>query len=219
MDNFKIDKTWFLRNLDIYEGIPETTLCKIASNAYETNYSKSTQIYNPHEKDGNIYVIKRGEIILYHSNNGKRAIFDTLGPGTVFGSFDPNNTTPTHFAETTKRTLLCITPINEFLEIVKQHPEIMLKFMQNMTNRVQDYENKIKSSIETATEKIYLELERLQKKKQRSFLGKFIDIPLQITHEKLAEYTNLNRVTVTRGLQKLKNEGLISIDKKGIINL
>lgn len=213
------EKMWFLRNLDIYEGIPETTLCKIATSAYEKDFRTGSQIYSPHEEDGNIYVLKRGEVILYHSNNGKRAIFDTLGPGTVFGSFDPQNTTPTHFAETTKGTLLCITPLEEFLEVVKTHPEIMLRFMQNMTRRVQDYEAKIKSSIETATEKVYSELERLQNKRQKSFIGKFMPIPLQMTHEKLSEHTNLNRVTVTRSLKKLKEDGLITIDQKGIIQL
>ena len=52
----------------------------------------------------------RGEVLLYHSKNGKRAIFDVLPPGSVFGNFDPSLKKPTHFAETTKGTLLCVTP-------------------------------------------------------------------------------------------------------------
>ena len=212
-------KMWFLKNLDIYEGISEKTLCQIAQKAFEESYKKGTQIYTPHEDDQNIYCIKHGEMILYHSKDGKRAIFDTLGPGSVFGSFDPGQERPTHFAETTRNTLLCVTPLSEFLKIVESHPEMMLRFMQKMAQRIQDYETKIRSNIETASERVYSELERLKKKRQRSFIGKLIPIPLQITHEKLAEHTNLNRVTVTRSLKRLKEEGLISIDEKGVIEL
>jgi CRP/FNR family transcriptional regulator len=210
---------WFLKNLDIYEGVSEAALCKIASDAFEKDYKPETQIYTPYEPDQNIYVLKRGEIILYHSRDGKRSVFDTLPPGSVFGNFDPNQKLPTHFAETTKSSYLCVTPLSEFMDVIKAHPELMLRFMQKMANRVQDYESKIRMNIETASERVYSELERLNKKRQTSFLGKFVPIPLQVTHEKLAELTNLNRVTVTRCLKKLKEDGLITINEKGIIEL
>jgi len=212
-------KAWVLKDLDIYKGIAEKTLCQLAPTSFEETYKKGTQIYTPHEPARNIYSLKHGEIILYHARDGKRAIFDTLGPGAVFGNFDPNQEKPTHFAETTRSTLLCITPLDEFLKIVATKPEIMLNLMQNMAERIQDYEDKIRMNIETASERVYSELERLQKKKLGSLLGKFMPLPLQITHEQLAEHTNLNRVTVTRSLKKLKEEGLIVIDNKGVIEL
>lgn len=89
--------------------------------------------------------------------------------------------------------------------------------MQKMAQRIQDYEIKIKSNIETASQPGYSGLERLQKKRNTGFLGRLI--PLQITHEKLAEYTNLNRVTVTRCIQKLKKEELITVSDKGVIQI
>jgi len=219
MTNSTNDKMWFLKNLDIYAGVSEKTLCLLAPKSFEETYKKGTQIYTPHRTDNNIYVLKHGEIILYHSKEGKRAIFDTLGPGSVFGSFDLNQEKPTHFAETTKNTLLCVTSLDEFLKIVENQPQLMLHLMQSMAERMQDYETKMRSNIETASERVYSELERLQKKRQRSFIGKIIPVPLQITHEKLAEHTNLNRVTVTRSIKKLRDEGLITVDNKGVIEL
>ena len=219
MTSQKNDKMWFIKDMDIYSGVSERTLCQLAPTSFEEDYRKGSQIYSPHQADHNIYNIKHGEIILYHSKDGKRAIFDTLEPGSVFGNFDMQQEKPTHFAETTKSTLLCVTPLPEFLNIIKNRPELMLNLMQSMANRIQDYEMKIKSNIETASERVYSELERLQKKRQGSLLGKFMPIPLQITHETLAEYTNLNRVTVTRSLKKLKEEGIISINDKGVIEL
>ena len=164
--NHQAPSPWVIKDLDLYEGISEASLCQVAPNSFEENYSKGTQIYSPHQEDQNIYVVQQGEVILYHAKNGKRAIFDVLPPGSVFGSFDPELSTPTHFAETTKGTLLCVTPLSEFLKIVQSHPQMMLRFMQKMVQRIRDYEIKIKSNIETASEKVYSELERLQKKTQ-----------------------------------------------------
>ncbi len=206
------EKFWFLKDLDIYEGISDASFCTIAPNSVDKRFPKDTQIYSPHEPDNHIYVVHRGEVILYHSKDGKRSIFDTLGPGSVFGTFDPKHPTPGHFAITTKNTELCVTPVNEFLKVIASHPEAMLKLMQKMTMRIQDYERKIHTNIETASERVYSELVRLKTKRQKGFIGK-ITIPLRITHEQLAEYTNLNRVTVTRSLKKLKEMGVIDIDK------
>jgi CRP-like cAMP-binding protein len=220
--NFKTmnENMWALKDLDIYEGIPESELCVIAPGAFEKTYSKDVQLYSPHEPVGYIFVVKRGEVILYHSKEGKRAVFDVLGPGSVFGTFDAANKTPNHFAQTTKNTLLCVTPVEEFLKIVSRHPEIMLRLMQRMAMRINDYEQKIRSSIDTASEKVYFELVRLKDKKQKSILGKIMPIPLQVTHEQIAELTNLNRVTVTRSIKKLKNAGLITVDKgTGVIDV
>ncbi len=211
-------KIWVLKDLDIYEGIPEAKFCEIAPKSLDKNLSKGQLIYSPHEENKNIYVVHRGEVILYHSRDGKRAIFDTLGAGSVFGSFDPDAKIPTHFAQATKNTMLCTTPLDEFLKVISAYPEAMLKLMQKMAIRIQDYELRMKSGIATAVERVYSELTRLHDKRQKSLLSKMI--PLQMTHEKIAEHTNLNRVTVTRCIKKLKEEGLIAIDSKtGVITL
>lgn len=212
-------KIWFLKDLEIYEGISEKTLCLLAPNSYEEDFKRASQIYTPHQKTQNIYVLKHGEVILYHAKDGKRSIFDTLGPGSVFGTFDPKQEKPTHYAEATKKTLLCVTPLDEFQKIIHHHPEMMLNLMQKMAQRIQDYETKMRSNIETASERVLSELERLHKKRQGGWMGRFMPSSLQITHEKLAEHTNLNRVTVTRSLKVLKEAGMISINEKGAIEI
>lgn len=214
-----MNQPWYFKEADIYQGIPESVLCQLAPTAFEKKYSKGVQIYSPHEENDKVYVVNQGEVTLHHSRGGKRFIFDTLPAGSVFGNFNPDQKNPSHFAETTKGTVLCVTPMHEFLEIIKQNPEMMLRFMQKMAHRIQDYEVKIKSHLDTASERILTELKRLDRKRKESFLGKLMHLPLQITHEKLAEYTNLNRVTVTRSLQTLKKEGFIAIDEKGVIEI
>ena len=91
--------------------------------------------------------------------------------------------------------------------------------MQDMSSRIREYQDEVGAQQGTAKELILHELQRLHTKKQKSFLGLF-EVPLRVTHQKLADLTGLNRVTITRTLKELKEDKLISIDSEsGVINL
>lgn len=214
------DKSSFIRNLDIYEGLTDEEIVCIAKHSRDEHVKRNMQVYSPHSDDQNIYVIKKGEVQLYHHKNGKKIVFDILTPGTVFGCFDPKEKRHSHFAECTRDSYLCITPVNEFSMLVSQRPEMMLRFMQRISSRLKDYENKLEASSGSAADKIMYEISRLKAKRSKNFFGKYLPIPLRITHEEIANLTGLNRVTVTRTLSELKKQKLISIDENtGIIEI
>lgn len=206
------EKIFFLRNIDIYEGIDESELIKIAETAHECSFQPKNILYSPHEENQNVYVLKKGEVELYHSRDGKKIVFDVLTPGSVFGNFDITTPKQTHFAECTRPSYLCITPLQEFLKIISVYPELTLKLMQKMAQKMKDYEMKMETGSGNAEEKILFELQRLQEKRSKSFLGKYFKQPLYVTHEVLAELTGLNRVTVTRTIHKLEETSKIKID-------
>lgn len=204
-------KTHFLRNLDLYEGLTDKQICCVAENSVDRSYKKGEQIYTPYEEATNIYVVKRGEIELYHNIDGKKVVFNILPPGSVFGCFQKENYIPNHFAECAKDCYLCTTPVEEFLKLVQVYPEMMLKFMEKMALRVHEYEKKMEVSFGNAGSKILYELQRVQEKRKQGLLGKFFTIPLRMTHEEIAKITGLNRVTVTKAMQELIREKKIYI--------
>ncbi|MBT4936360.1 Crp/Fnr family transcriptional regulator [Candidatus Peregrinibacteria bacterium] len=203
-----------LKGIDIYEGISDEEIVCIAKNSHDKKVSKKSLIYSPYEDNTNIYVLKKGEVHLYHYTNEKRVVFDILTPGAVFGCFDPKEKRHTHFAECTRDAFLCVTPVREFLLIVEKKPEMMLRFMQKMATRLKEYELKLEVSTGTAADKIIYEISRLKDKRSRNFFGKFFDIPLRVTHEELSLLTGLNRVTITRTLKQLKKEKRLKVDEK-----
>lgn len=205
------------KNLDPYEGIEEAELCAIAPNAVDQVKPGGTLLYDCNHSAKGIYVIESGEVVLsYSDEDGKEVIFDTLGPGGVFGDFGFNDGKPTHAAKTTRKTMLCITPVDEFLNIVATKPEIMLRFMKAMALRIHEYETRLRTSTGGARERVLAELVRLREKQRRRLIGRLKGVPLvAITHEELAKKTGLNRVTVTRAVNSLKDEGLIRQEKNG----
>lgn len=213
----------YLSQFDLFDALPESELAKEAPSMHGKKYAKGEVIYSPREETELIYVLKEGEVILYHSHDGKQETFDTIGPGTLFGTFSVESRVPSHFAEATRDSTVCVFPIKDFLSVLRNKPDLMMRFIQSMADRLQDYEKRFKNNLQTAKETIYEELARLKSKQQKSFLGKFFGKegpPLRLTHEQIASLTGLNRVTVTRSLKELKEEGLLSINPDtGVIEL
>ena len=212
MSELHNEKIGYLRNIDIYQGLTDEEIVCIAKNSHDKTVQKNNLLYTPHEDNQYIYVLKRGEIQLYHSKDGNKVVFDIIGPGTVFGGFNTENRRPNHFAECIRNSFLCVTPINEFLMIVSKRPEMMLHLMQKMSERIFEYEKKLEVSTGSASEKIMYELARLKEKRSHNFMGKFFAQPLKVTHERLAIMTGLNRVTVTRTMDILKKTNKIEIN-------
>jgi len=207
-----------LRNINIYDGIDEVELIRITKDAIEGDFKQGTVFYSPEVPARDVFVLKEGEIELFRDVSGKKVIIETLFPGDVFGDFGIGDSN--HTAVVTKKAYICKTPTNEFLDVIKAHPEIALKLMKALAEKTAYYEDKIANLSLPAKEQLFQEIKRLDEKNKRKVFGKFFNIPLRISHQRLAEKTGLNRVTVTKLMGKLKEEGRILVDKKtGIIQV
>ncbi len=207
---------------DLFDTIPEEEKSHIAQSLQGNTLQKGTTIYSPHEELSKIYLLKQGEVILYHSHEGKTETFDTLAPGALFGNFQLDPQKPSHYAEATRDSMLCAFTTEDFSNILSKRPDLTMKFIEKMANRISDYERRFKNSLYTAKFRIYDELKRLRDKKNNSFFGKLFDkqVPIRLTHEEIAKITGLNRVTVTRSLKELKQEGLVSVNpESGVIEI
>ncbi len=201
-----------LRNIDLYEGITEKELITIGKDAVEGYFKKDSIFYSPNDPAKHVYVLKEGEVELYQEINGKRVIIETLTSGDVFGDFGTNRTN--HTALATRGAYICKTPTSEFLDIVRKHPEVALNLMQSLAEKTEDYENKIAALSRPAKEQLFAEIKRLDHKNKRRILGKIFNIPLRISHKKLAEKTGLNRVTVTKLMGELRRDKKIQLNAK-----
>lgn len=201
-----------LRNVDLYASISERELIRLSEDAIEGYFAVSEVLYSPEKPPEHMYVLKEGEVELFKIVDGKKIVVETLLPGDVFGDFGVSDI-PSHTAVVVKRAYVCRTPTHEFLHIVKHHPEIALRLIQVFAARTQEYEDRIASLYKPAKERLFDELVSLQKKHDTSIWGKMFRIPLQLSHQRLADKTGLNRVTVTKLINELKNEGRIIIEK------
>ncbi len=207
------NKVWYLKNFKMFSDIPPEKIDEIAGNTHMKDYSKGDVLYAPGEESDQIYVLKQGEVILYHERDGKRVIFDTLGPGSFFGGFSLRPEKMNHFAEVVVGSKICNFPQSMMLTLIAKFPGAMLQFWKEVSDRLVEYEERMRDSGAPATDILLHELERLKKTRQKSFFG-LMQRPLVITHEELANRTGLNRVTVTREMKHLRDSGRIKVDSK-----
>lgn len=213
-------KFWCFKNYDLFKGISEKKIKAIAKDAYMKECKQACPIYEPGQNSRHVYIVKRGEVNLYYKKNDKRFVFDTLGPGSVFGNIAMKESEHGHFAEGTPGVCVCMTPIAQFQDILAAYPEVMMRFLRDMSDKISEYQAQFDALQSSADELILHELERLHIKRQQNFLGQWLNRPLRITHEKLAERTGLNRVTVTKIMKRLREDKKLTYDSKtGIIEL
>lgn len=204
-----MQKHWYLQQIDLFQGIPDQEIMNIARKMIEKKCAKKEIIYMPNEFNNSIYVLKKGEITLYNSHAGKRLIIEVLKPGSIFGNISFQKDKTTHFAEASEDSCMCIFTIEDFTTILHSKPDLMMKFLQIMSEKMQNYERRLKGGLFDAKEKILQQLEIFQEEqKQSNLLSKLFGGKSKMTHEHLAQLTGLSRETITRAIADLKKAGI-----------
>lgn len=198
---------WHLEKIDLFKDLSDLEIDSISNYFREKKCYKKELIYTPDSEVDRIYFLKKGEVTLYFSKNGKRQILDILGPDSIFGPLSYKTKKVDHFAEFTKDGHLCSVKINDFLLIASKFPSIFKRLLEVIGEKFAGNHLKIKNNILSAEERV---LEFINSQKNEQSIGaliksKFIK-PKKITHALIAQSTGLSRETVSRVMQKLKNE-------------
>lgn len=209
-------KLWYLKNMDIFEGISEDEMKRLSAKIREQDFEKDQIIYTPHQKVLIVYLLKRGEVRLYHSFDGKKVVFDVLGPGSIFGGIGFHESSTGHFAEASYPTHLCTLRQEDFLDFLKKHPERLLMVLSRLSLRIHELEERLRDRERAGEDLVLEELKKLKEKRRNSLFGRFKPAKVHITHEELAELTGLNRVTVTRLLHRLVRKRKLALERSGI---
>ncbi|MBD3269942.1 cyclic nucleotide-binding domain-containing protein [Candidatus Peregrinibacteria bacterium] len=211
------NKIWYLKQVDLFKGIPEQEIMRLTSSVTEKECQKKEVLYTPLEINNKVYVLKKGEVTLYHLHKGKKLIIDVLKAGSIFGNLNLKESKSSHFAEVTESAYVCIFSIKDFLMILQSSPELMMKLLSELSGKMQGYEDKLKINIYDAKEKVLSETKNYDSKRKFNIIDRFSGKKKKLTHEKLSQLTGLTRETVSRAITELRKEGLVKDDmEKGI---
>ncbi|NCS68209.1 Crp/Fnr family transcriptional regulator, partial [Candidatus Peregrinibacteria bacterium] len=102
---------------------------------------------------------------------------EVLKPGSIFGNISFHEGKTTHFAEASQDSFFCIFSIEDFIAIIHSKPELMIKFLQLMSEKMQSYEKRLKRGIFDAKEKIIQQLDVfLEEQKRSNMLSKLLSV-------------------------------------------
>ncbi|MBK6782506.1 MAG: Crp/Fnr family transcriptional regulator [Saprospiraceae bacterium] len=210
---------WYLENMNISDIFCKNKLQQSNQELIEKSYKKGEYIYEANETADKIFLIKTGKVkIISVGESGKEIVKTILSSGDIFGErsiFGQQNYNDAAVA--VEDTQVSILSSYQLKSLMKEHSSISLFFMKLMGSKVLEMEQRLESLIFKDSKSRIIEflLNLIEKKGQR--IGYEWVVRNFITHQEIANLTATSRQSVTTLLNELRNEGIITFDRKRLL--
>ena len=171
-------------------------------------------------KNGKLYFfIHSGTVKTFKvDKEGNEQIINLLRKGEMFphiGFFDASPYPAT--AEVIQEAELFVIRIDDFEELMLEHPQIAVKVMKMMSLKISELAQRIQTFIsQDVRHRVIFSLLRLALESgKQTEQGVLIDMP--ITNQDFANMVGSSRETINRILNQLKKENLIELGRDGIL--
>jgi len=180
-------------------------------------FSKGQRIYQEDSYPRYLYCVNSGKIkITQMRSDGKEQILSLATAGDVLGyrailCGDNYSTTATAIED----SLLCALPVQLFLTLVKENPNVASKIIHLFSNEIKDAEKKIinishRPVMERVAQSILLLIQSYGYEEDNC------TIQISIKRDELASIAGTTRETATRILFKLRQKDVIGLSGKKI---
>lgn len=194
----------------IFNHLDQESMNKIASKANTKQLKRGEYLYQAMDKDDSIYIVHRGQVRIFRlAESGKEQLIRVLNPGDFTGesTIFSEGTYHDHFAEATKKTSICAIHRENLQELLDDYPEISMKILQSMSDRLQQSEKQTASvAIEQVTNRIIYYLEDLAE----PHMEDEVTVKLPMTRKDIASYLGTTPETLSRKFKELEEEDLIN---------
>jgi len=204
----------FLGNVPIFTDLSQEALDKISDLGKMKTYEKDSVILMEEEAGTALFVIIKGKVkVSRTSGDGREVILSILGESDFFGEMailDGLNRSASVTA--IEQSELFIIQRNEFIDLLRNHPEVSISLLQELTTRLRAADMKIKSlSLKDAEGKVATVILQIADDigKIKHGIVEIEKLPLQ---QDLANMAGTSRETISRTLHSFAKKGLIELE-------
>ena len=204
----------FLKWVPIFSELEEETIEKIAQVGVRKSYGKENVILMEEEAGSALFVIISGKVkISRTSSDGREVILSILSESDFFGEMAIlDGLTRSATVISIEDSELYIIQRNQFLELLKSHPEISISLLQELTQRLRTADMKIKAlTLKDAEGKVATVILQIADDygKIKQGLVEIEKLPLQ---QDLANMAGTSRETISRTLHSFAKKDLVEIE-------
>lgn len=204
----------FLKWVPIFSELEEETIEKIAQVGVRKSYAKENVILMEEEAGSALFVIISGKVkISRTSSDGREVILSILSESDFFGEMAIlDGLTRSATVISIEESELYIIQRNQFLELLKSHPEISISLLQELTQRLRTADMKIKAlTLKDAEGKVATVILQIADDygKIKQGLVEIEKLPLQ---QDLANMAGTSRETISRTLHSFAKKDLVEIE-------
>jgi len=211
-------KIQFLRRVPIFGALNEDSMQRIASIMLEKAYSRKSIVFHEGDHGDTLYIIKSGRVkIAKVAIDGREKTLTIMQPGDFFGEmaiFDNLPRSATAEAIDSEVRLFGLSK-KDFERLIHEYPSIALRIMKDLTRRIRQINQQVEDlAFKDVHGRVSSTLFHLLETEE-NIRGQSLT-RLRMTHQDLANMVGSSRETVTRALNRLQNEGIISISHQQI---
>lgn len=197
----------------IFSMLDKEQIGEITSLIIRRKYKKGQIIFFEGDVLDKFYIINRGKIKIYkYTKEGKEQILYILSEGDFMGYLNLLKKSKVEFnAEALEDVGVCILTKDDFDSILKKTPEISLKILENLHDRIVSLEDLVQrlstKDIEARIAGLLVSFAKDFGEKQENKI--IIDLPL--SREEMANYIGVTRETISRKLTSMQDDGIIEL--------
>jgi len=211
-----LENIQFLKSVPIFSELDDASLEKVSKLGTVQSFVKDAVILSEQEAGSALFVIVSGKVKISRVSNDnldKEVILSLLNPSDFFGEMAlldglKRSATVTAMEE----SKVFIIQRNDFLDLLKTHPEVSISLLQELTQRLRAAGMKIKAlSLKDAEGKVATVLLQLADDIGKIKQGVVEIEKLPYQHE-LANMAGTSRETISRTLHSFAKKGLVELE-------
>lgn len=211
---------WYFEDTDLFQ-----VLCPQKGPAIEDShtpgvYGKDDFIYFQDQYSEKVYMISQGRVkIGTNADDGKEIVKAILSKGEVFGELAlAGEAKRRDFAQAMdNNTRVCAITIDQMQELMAEDKELSFKILKIIGFRLRKMERKIESLVFKDARTRIIEFLKEMAVERGQKVGFETMIKNHLTHKDIASLTGTSRQTVTTVMNELREENLLTFDRRRIL--
>lgn len=201
------------KKVSIFSVLEEKQVSEVVSKVITRKYKKGQIIFFDGDTADRLYIVNTGKIKVFkYTREGKEQILYILSEGEFIGDLNLLKRGKFEFnAEALEDTAICTLSKEDFDDIITKHPQITLRILEDVHDRLVSLENLVQS---LSTKDVEARIAALLLSFVKNFgteTGEGVLVDLPLNREEMGNYIGITRETISRKLTAMQDDGTIEL--------
>src|ERR671920_421931 len=204
-----------LSRVDLFESLSKEEIRVLVRQNSEVRLGEGETFYAPWEKDGKLFILKKGRMRLYRTEGAREFTLEVVDAGTVFGemAFTPHRLRES-YARAMEPSVVFVMERAEVERLIEQKPQVGIRMISLLSERLHYYETRMEDvTLREVPARLASLILFLIESEGLRVPGE-ISIPTRYSHEHLGTMIGANREAVTRAFGRLQDEGALQLRRR-----
>jgi len=211
---------WYFEDVDLYNIFCPHKVPDMQERHTFQKYDKGEFIFMADEPHQHVYLISEGRVkIGNHTNDGEEVVKAILGRGEIFGELAVagENKTKEFAKAMDKNTVICPLTVEDLKMLMKDNKDLNFAIIKVIGWKFRKIERRVEAMVfkDSKTRVVEFLLEMGEEKGIR--VGYETMIKNHYTHKDISRLTGTSRQTVTTVFNQLRDDNIITFDRRRIL--